>query len=322
MKISAVIIALACLSTSAFSHENGTIKIYDAKFLPQIVSLLTPGNLVMVDGKKKDWFIPKTAMALNSNLEKIRDYFASEHGRKSWDDKGSDINAALNVNRYTVIDILGSRQNAAWMKLSNRFIFGAGSKKGMDNFETALDVVGHEYTHAVIQTTSALEYVGQSGALNEHFADVFGSIINQHYNPQTTVPYIIGATVISKLDAQRVQGLRDMMDPLKGLDPQPSHMKHLKLESMKPLVENCVPASNNDNCGVHVLSGIPNKMAALVMTKIGIEASGKLFYNVMTKRLTSKAQFSDYRNALMIECKSMSSDTCQIVDESLKAVGL
>ena len=60
----------------------------------------------------------------------------------------------------------------------------------------------------------------------------------------------------------------------------------------------------------------------MVISAIGIEASAKLFYNVMTKRLTENSQFADYRTALMEECKAHSSDTCTIVDSALKTVGI
>jgi Zn-dependent metalloprotease len=320
MKLHGIILGLACLSTSAFAHENGSIKIYDAKFLPQIVSMFKPGYLVLEDGQKKTLILPKTARILNDNLEKVRDFFAEEFSRKSWDDKGTDILASININRYTLLDILGSRQNAAWAK--TRFMFGAGSKSGLDNFEKALDVVGHEYTHAVIQSTSNLKYEGQSGALNEHLADVFGVLINYKNNPKLKNPYLIGATVLYGDYAEKAEALRDMMDPSKGLSKQPGHMKDLKLEKFSKYGSECKPTGENDRCGVHILSGIPNKMSALVISAIGIEASAKLFYNVMTKRLTENSQFADYRAALMEECKAQSSDTCSIVDDGLKSVGL
>ena len=44
-----------------------------------------------------------------------------------------------------------------------------------------LDVIGHELTHGVIETTSNLVYATQSGALNESFADIAGVIINNWY---------------------------------------------------------------------------------------------------------------------------------------------
>ena len=78
MKLRGLILGLACLSTSAFAHENGTIKIYDAKFVPQIISMFKPGNLVLEDGQKKTLFMPKTAHILNTNLERVRDFFAEE----------------------------------------------------------------------------------------------------------------------------------------------------------------------------------------------------------------------------------------------------
>ena len=319
MKLSTIALGLACLSGSLFASENGTIKIYDAKYVPQIVNLFKPGILVMVDGERKSLFVPKTAGILNKNLEKVRDFYAEEFDRKSWDNKSSDILASVNINKFTLLDLLGSKQNAAWAK--TRFIFGAGSPKGLDNFEKALDVVGHEYTHAVIQTTSNLNYEGQSGALNEHLADVFGVIINDiHHHPAN--PYLIGSTVLYGEYAQKAHALRDLMDPSKGLSPQPGHMNDLKTDRYKQYGPGCVASMTNDNCGVHTLSGIPNKMFALVMSVIGPKESAKLFYNVMTKRLKENSQFADYRVALMQECEAMSSDTCSIVDDALKAVGI
>ena len=320
MNISRIaLLTLACLSGSVFANDNGTIKIYDAKFVPQIINLFKPGHLVLEDGEKKAIFLPKTARILNENLERVRDFYADEFSRKSWDDKGSDILASVNINKFTLLDILGSKQNAAWAK--TRFVFGAGNPKGLDNFEKALDVVGHEYTHAVIQTTSNLKYEGQSGALNEHLADVFGVIINQiHNNPSN--PYLIGSTVLYGEYAEKAHALRDMMDPAKGLSPQPGHMNDLKTERFSKYGPDCVASMTNDNCGVHILSGIPNKMAALVMSVLGPNESAKLFYNVMTKRLKESSNFTDYKVALMSECKTMSSDTCSIVDSALKSVGL
>lgn len=320
MKLKGLVLTLACLSTNAFAHENGTIKIFDAKFVPQIISVFKPGNLVLEDGQKKSLLLPKTAKILNENLEKTRDFYFDHFGRISWDNKGSDILASINVNRFTVIDILGSRENASWAQ--SRFMFGGGDSKGLDNFEKALDVVGHEYTHAVIQTSSNLNYEGQSGALNEHLADVFGSIINQMNNKGLKNPYLIGSSILHGEYAKKAAALRDMMDPKKGLSPQPAHMKDLESEQFKKFGPGCVAARSNDNCGVHVLSGIPNRMAAMVMSVIGAEESSKLFYNVMINRLKENSNFADYRVALMEECKELSSDTCDIVDNALKSVGI
>ena len=61
-----------------------------------------------------------------------------------------------------------------------------------------LDVGGHEMTHGVVQYTAGLTYNGQSGALNEHYADAMGSAIKQYANNQTaaTADWLIGAEVM------------------------------------------------------------------------------------------------------------------------------
>jgi hypothetical protein len=59
-----------------------------------------------------------------------------------------------------------------------QMVFGDGGEL-IGNFTTAIDVIGHEMTHAVTENTTPLIYFGQSGALNEHISDVFGIIIKQ-----------------------------------------------------------------------------------------------------------------------------------------------
>jgi len=39
--------------------------------------------------------------------------------------------------------------------------------------------MAHELTHGVTQFTAGLRYRTQSGALNESFSDVFGSLVRQ-----------------------------------------------------------------------------------------------------------------------------------------------
>lgn len=320
MKISPVLLGMAFMATSAFAHEHGTVKIYDAKFKPEIFALNHLGRLVLEDGEKTVNSVPKDAYAAHENLTKIRDYFYKKFGRRSWDDKASDIIASVNLNLLlSPFDWTGMKENAAWGE--TRFVFGAGSQKGFDNLPAAMDIVAHEYTHAVIQTTSNLKYEGQSGALNEHLADVFGSIINNHYNHPAN-PYLFGASVISGANAKKADAIRDMMEPLKGLTPQPSHMAYLSHNYFKEYGSDCKPTVKNDRCGVHLLSGIPNRMAALVMSVMGSEAAAPLFYNVMTKRLTENSNFADYRIALMDECRLMGPRTCAIVDGALRAVGM
>lgn len=334
MKLRTFVILASLVSVNAFAEGN--IKIYDASKMFGFGAITKKGKLVIDNGEPIMKKTPREAVLLAENFKKIQKYFFEYHNRNSWDDKGSDIEATINIRG--ILSLLGFNENASWFSAANedmsnidpvmaermklidkRFLFGKGSRNGLDGFEEALDVVAHEYTHAVIESTSNLKYEGQSGALNEHLADVFAVIINNKYNKLEN-PYLIGATIIR--GSNRGKSLRDMEFPEKGLSKQPGHMLDLNTDKYKIYVNDCKPSPRNDFCGVHVLSGIPNKMAVHVLKNLTNEEATELFYKVMTERLTRNSQFGDYKNALLEECKSISAKTCEVVNEGLAKVGL
>jgi Zn-dependent metalloprotease len=65
-----------------------------------------------------------------------------------------------------------------WDSEERQMVFGDGGEF-LSNFAGCVDVIGHELTHAITEHTSALNYEGQPGALNEHVSDVFGIMIKQ-----------------------------------------------------------------------------------------------------------------------------------------------
>lgn len=64
-------------------------------------------------------------------------------------------------------------------------VFGDGGEF-LKNFTKCVDVIGHELTHAITEHTSPLEYQNQPGALNEHVSDVFGIMIKQKVENETS----------------------------------------------------------------------------------------------------------------------------------------
>jgi Zn-dependent metalloprotease len=150
-------------------------------------------------------------------------------------------------------------------------VFGDGNKHLSDFAD--LSIVGHEFGHAV--TGNKLNYQGEAGALNEHLSDVWGSLIEQYKKKQTAdqADWLIGKGVI-KVDGQRFP-LRSMREPgtayyspKLGQDPQPNHYskRYTGLE---------------DNGGVHINSGIPNKAFYLFASAQGgpaWEKAGRLWY--------------------------------------------
>jgi Zn-dependent metalloprotease len=176
-------------------------------------------------------------------------------------------------------------------------VFGDGDDIVFRGFTKSLDVIGHELTHGVTDFTASLEYHAQSGALNESFSDVFGSLVTQYHNREdaASANWLIGAQIL----APGINGvaLRSMKEPgtayddprLGGRDPQPKHMDDF-LE---------LPDDEwNDWGGVHINSGIPNHAFYLVATQLGGNAwedAGSIWYNALLQ-LWPTAKFDDCAN--------------------------
>ena len=167
--------------------------------------------------------------------------------------------------------------NAFWN--GTQLVFGDGDGQVFDRFTKPVDVLGHELTHAVTEHTAGLVYQGQSGALNESVSDVFAVL------PQAAAArpgrrrgdWLIGAGLF--LPGVQARALRDMAapgtaydDPALGKDPQPGHMDDYV-------------DTTDDNGGVHLNSGIPNRAFHLAATAIGgssAEGAGRIWYAALT----------------------------------------
>ena len=88
-----------------------------------------------------------------------------------------------------------------------------GDNEIFKRFTKCIDMVGHGLTHGVTQYEAALEYQSQSGALNESFSDVIGSLVKQYSKKQTAdkADWLIGKGIFT----EKVNGvaLRSMKEP-------------------------------------------------------------------------------------------------------------
>src|SRR5262249_49825823 len=183
--------------------------------------------------------------------------------------------------------------NAVWN--GQQMAYGDGDGVIFNRFTASLDIIGHELTHGVTQYTAGLAYEEQSGALNEHFSDVFGILVKQwslgQKNPKTA-NWVIGEGLFTpKINGKGLRSMSDpgsaYNDPASGLgkDPQPKHMKNYrKLPNTEA----------GDWGGVHYNSGIANYaffLAATVIGKPAWEVAGKIWYVTLTERLRADADF-------------------------------
>lgn len=241
----------------------------------------------------------------------VRGYFADVLGRNSIDNAGMDL--ILNVH-YGV-----GFMNAFWD--GTQMTFGDGDGQVFSSFAASLDVVAHELAHGVTQFTSALEYHDQPGALNEHFSDVFGSVIQQFSNGEDadTADWLIGDEIMGPTLAG--EALRSMRapgtaydNPLLGKDPQPGHMRDFF-------------TGTADNGGVHINSGIPNRAFYRVACAIGTDKAALIWYQGL-QLLWPTAQFADARSVLVDAARTLQAagmvpkGSPQAVRAAFRSVGL
>lgn len=265
---------------------GSAIKVYDAHSLP-FNSFEMPGTLLRSTNDP-----PGPDAAANQAFDGARDtleFYSEVLDRDGIDGAGMDVISSVHVS-----DVDGAAwENAAW--ISTQMAYGEGGHLfRAGSLTSAVDVIGHELTHGVTQFTAALEYRGQSGALNESMSDVFGSMIKQRVRKETaaTADWLIGAGLL--VDPQ-AKALRSMLEPGTAFfhDPQPGQMS-----DYRELPE----TERGDNGGVHLNSGIPNRAFALAATELGgnsWDRAGRIWYKTLTERLQSNAQFADAAKATL-----------------------
>ena len=264
---------MAAFATTATGTKRRTV--YDAQGKPTL-----PGKLVRSEGDPK-----KADTAVNEAYDgagKTYDFFSKVYGRNSIDGKGMRLDSSVHFRkRYN---------NAIWN--GQQMAYGDGDGQIFNRFTKSLDVIGHELTHGVTQYEANLVYEGQSGALNEHFSDVFGSLVKQWSQPtkQTAkkADWLIGAGLFTgningvALRSMKAPGTA-YNDPLIGKDPQPDHM------------DNFVN-TNEDEGGVHINSGIPNKAFYELAISLGghaWEKAGRIWYITLRDRLLETTEFQE-----------------------------
>ena len=148
--------------------------------------------------------------------------------------------------------------------------------------------------------SSHLEYVSESGALNESFSDMMGTSAEFFFQPAGTgllkADYLLGEDIARAAQTGALDGFRSMANP--ALFGQPDHYSKLVL---------LPPDEDNDNGGVHINSGIPNHAFYLAIEggtnrTSGIRVQGvgasnreqieKIFYRGFAQLMPSNANFS------------------------------
>ncbi|RPH58788.1 MAG: peptidase M4 family protein [Acidobacteria bacterium] len=261
------------------------------------------------------------------------DYFFKRFGRRSLDDRNIDITGIVHpLARADALlyppDIRETFiNNAFYASDLNIMVYGDGDGRVFDYFAGALDVVGHELSHGVTDFSSHLEYLDESGALNEAFSDIMAASIEFFYQPVGTGP--LRADWLIAEDVTRVFPgfIRSMNNPIAG--GQPDHY------SLRDFI-----GEEIDNGGVHFNSGIVNhafylavaggvnRVSRIPVNGVGLSNIGRMeqiFYRAFVFYLGPNARFSDARAATLQAATDLygagSNDRAQVA-QAWTAVGV
>ncbi|QIN85533.1 peptidase M4 family protein (plasmid) [Rubrobacter tropicus] len=282
-------------------------RVHDARKLEEL-----PGDLVRSEGDNPTG--DAAADEAYAGTGAAYDLFFDIYSRGSYDGANSPIVSSVHYGR--------DYANAFWN--GEQLAFGDGDGELFNRFTVAPDVIAHEFSHGVVQYSPNLSYEGQSGALNESLCDVFGVLTRQRsasVETPTERDWLVGAGLFT--DAVEGRALRSMSDPgsafsdpVLGEDPQ--------VGRMEDYVE-----TEEDNSGVHIHSGIPNRAFYLAATAIGgpaWEKPGRIWYAAMTDpALTPDADFRLFAGITTRAARLLfgqSSAEHDAVAEAFRAVGL
>lgn len=210
-------------------------------------------------------------------MEKTWDYFRYVHGRLGIDGAGYKMIGRVHY---------GSNYNNAFWN-GSVITFGDGNGVSFSPL-VSVDVVAHEITHGLTEKTAGLIYSKESGALNESYSDIFGTMVEYYtgINPD----YKIGEDCYTP--GTSGDALRSMANPTLYGDPDHYSNRY---------------TGSGDNGGVHTNSGIPNNAFYLLavggtnstshlsVTGIGRSKAAAIFYRALTHYLSPSSRFIDAR---------------------------
>jgi thermolysin len=235
------------------------------------------------------------------------DYFFKRFGRRGLDDRNIDISGIVHpLARSDALlyppDIRASLiNNAFYASDLNVMVYGDGDGRVFDYFAGALDVVAHELSHGVTNFSANLEYVDESGALNEAFSDIMAASAEFFYQPMGTGPLRSDWVIAEDVTRVFPGYIRSMNNPIAG--GQPDHY------SLRDFI-----GEEIDNGGVHFNSGIvnhafylavaggTNRVSRITVNGIGInniQRMEQIFYRAFVFYLGPNARFSDARVATL-----------------------
>lgn len=236
------------------------------------------------------------------------DYFRLIHNRKSYDGANGNM---------TIVNDPNMRDGG-----HNATGGGGGIRIGLavagndnDDYNT-LDIVGHEFTHSLIEKTAKLKYdsTQECNALNESFCDIFGQMVEQWLEGSAQKDWIIG-------DDKGCTGdyvCRDLQNPKSRKQPDTYKGSWYQTPAVDPHTNGCV-----QNRWFYLLcdggTGKNDLLAEYNVTGIGMSKARRIAYYTLTNYLTANSDYKDARNGSIYAAETIFGVNSKEVGEVTKA---
>ena len=213
------------------------------------------------------------------------DYFQTKFNRNGFDNKGSLIRVSTDYNPANI-------NRTAFSPYDKQINVTFDSIPGSIGIGSFLDICAHEFTHAVIEYSTKLDFKGEPGALGESFGDIFGEVIEKQTLGKGS--WIHGANILAD---------RNMENPLLSTELNctgtPGHPDTYGGTFWADPTKSC------DDGGVHCNSTVQSYWYYLLshggthngitVQGIGVDESIKIVYRSITNYLQKQSNFKDAR---------------------------
>lgn len=240
-----------------------------------------------------------------ANVSKAYDFYLNNFGRKGFDDKNSKI--------PVIIHDEGMFSNSMYMPNNDALNFGSGGSYTFCG-AAALDTVGHEFTHGVINYMSPLSlyYFNATGAIEEGYADIFGCFIEGDDDDEW---------LYREDNTMYARALRNLSNPSEFRQPSV-----IGGEYYYDFTKDIFPSKKNDFGGVHINNTIVSH-ACYLMWKNGIRNKtrlAELWYHSLLKGYGIFSKFYSVRRNVLAAAKDMrmSAEEINIIKAAFDEVGI
>jgi bacillolysin len=268
------------------------------------------GKIVDIFDDDNNWAGNNPSVVTSAwGLTAVYDYFRLIHNRIGYDGKNG------NSSVFNDPKMRNNGHNATGGGGSIRIgLANAGDDN--DDYNT-LDIIGHEFTHSVIETSSKLSYdsTQESAALNESFCDIFGQMVEQEIEGVTQKEWVIG----DNKGCTSPYICRDLMNPKAFNNPDTYNGNFWQSPAVSPhnngSVQNRWFALLTDGG-----SGTNSELGTQYnVTGIGIVKARKIAYRNLTFYQSAFSNYFDARDGSIMAAQDLYGVNSKVVGEVIKA---